>query len=167
MYNLERGFAYTADGNNPGGVGNRMHESNLGGGRVWLDEGVLFYLLETRTVKPNVISLSDGEVKGRRADVIRTTLNNLTTDFYLHRETHLPLKVALISKRDGKVYWYKSFSDYVTIDGIQMPRVVNMDGDGKLPLDFQFNVEYDEQLFERPPSALAAPDVWQAKLLRR
>jgi hypothetical protein len=82
-------------------------------------------------------------------------------DFYLDRKTRLPLKVALISKTDGKVYWHKTFSEYADVGGIQMPVVVHLGGGGKLPTSFQFNVEYDQRIFERPPSALAPADAWR------
>jgi hypothetical protein len=165
MYNLELGFGYTADGERPGGGAVKLHESSLGGGRVVLEDAQLFYLMETRWAKPTPVSVSSGEVNGRRADVVRTILGDRTVDFYLDRKTRLPLKVALISKTDGKVYWYKTFSEYADVGGIQMPLVVRPDGGGKLPTSFQFNVEYDERIFERPPSALAAPDAWRTEPL--
>ena len=165
MYNLELGLGYTADGARPGGGAVRLHESSLGGGAVVLEEAQLFYLLETRWVKPTPVSVSKGEVRGRRADVVRTILGDRTVDFYLDRETRLPLRVALISRLDGKVYQYKTFSEYADVGGIQVPLVVRLDGGGKLPTSFQFNVEYDRRIFEEPPSALAASDAWRAKLL--
>ena len=164
MYNLERGFGFSADGNSPGGAATRLHQSNLGGGRVVLEETQLYYLLETRWLKPTLLGVTSGEVGGRRADVVRVTVGGRVVDYYLDKKTHLPLKVALISKLDGGVYFYKTFSDYAPVDGIQMPSVMRVDGDGKLPLSYQFNVDYDRQLFERPPSALAAADAWKAKL---
>lgn len=163
MFNLERGFGFTADGNAPGGAATRLHESNLGGGVVVLEDTQLYYLLETRWLKPTILGVAGGEVGGRRADVVRVTAGGRTVDYYLDRKTHLPLKVALISKLDGEVYFYKTFSDYAPVDGIQMPLVVRIDGDGKLPVSYQLNVDYDRHLFERPPSALAAADAWKAK----
>ncbi|HEV2802563.1 MAG TPA: hypothetical protein VGW12_18975 [Pyrinomonadaceae bacterium] len=163
MFNLERGFGFTADENRPGGGAVRLHQSNLGGGAVVLEEAQIFYLLETRWLKPSVVGVSEERVGGRRVDVVRVMAGDRPVDYYLDRKTHLPLKVALISKQSGAVYFYRTFSDYAPVDGIQMPRTVNVDGDGRLPISFRFNVDYDQQLFERPPSAAESADAWKAK----
>lgn len=163
MYNLERGFAYTSDSDGPEAAAIKLHESNLGGGRITLVDAQLFYLMETQWVKPTIIGVSKGEVGGRRTNVVRTRFEDRTIDFYLDRETHLPLKVALVDETNGKVYLSKTFSDYTTIDGIKLPLKVDTRGKGNLSNSYQLNVEYDEQLFERPPSALAGPDPWRRK----
>jgi hypothetical protein len=93
--------------------------------------------------------------------VVRTRFEGRTVDFYLDRGTRLPLKVALVDESNGKEYMYQTLSDYATIDGIELPLKVDTRGSGNLPNSYQLNVEYDEQLFEHPPSALSRPDAWR------
>jgi len=161
MYNLEQRVAYTSDSGRPGAAAVKLHESNLGGGHIELVDAQLLYLMETRWVKPTLVGVSSGEVDGHRADVVRTRFEGRTVDFYLDRGTHLPLKVALVDESNGKEYMYETLSDYATIDGIKLPLKVDTRGSGNLPNTYQLNVEYDEQLFERPPSALSGPDAWR------
>ncbi|HEY0408343.1 MAG TPA: hypothetical protein VGC89_21590 [Pyrinomonadaceae bacterium] len=163
MYNLEQRVAYSSNSGRPGAAAVKLHESNLGGGRIELVDAQLFYLMETQWVKPTLVGVSSGEVGWHRADVVRTQFEGRTIDYYLDRKTHLPLKVALVDESNGREYMYETQSDYANIDGIQLPLKVDTRGTGNLSNSYQFNVEYDQQLFERPPSALAGPDAWRRK----
>jgi hypothetical protein len=36
-------------------------------------------------------------------------------------------------------------------------------GDADIPTSIQLDVEYDERIFERPPSIEAGPEAWRAR----
>ncbi|MGB9177709.1 MAG: hypothetical protein WCB68_00570, partial [Pyrinomonadaceae bacterium] len=90
-------------------------------------------------------------------------LGERRVDFYLGHESHLPLKMALVDRDDGRAYYSIEFYEYAETQGIQLPRYIGFRGKGHLPQVFQFNVEYDEQVFKCPPTVAAGPDAWKAK----
>ena len=59
---------------------------------------------------------------------------------------------------------WQEFCDYRDVGGIQMPSKERMNPKYPMyPIAFQFNVEYDPEIFERPPSVEAGPDAWRPK----
>jgi hypothetical protein len=125
---------------------------------------VLYYLLETQWVKPVPIGVTSGGRVGRRTvDIVQTLVDGKRVDFYLDRESHLPLKVAFVNERDGRSYYWIMFSDYAPVKGIQMPQRTNGMGDADIPTSIQLDVGYDESIFERPPSIEAGAEAWRAR----
>jgi hypothetical protein len=49
-------------------------------------------------------------------------------------------------------------SEYADVDGIQMPHKIE-----DIPQRYRFNVDYDEALFEVPPTVEAGPEAWRPK----
>jgi hypothetical protein len=129
----------------------------------------LYYLLETRWVKPEPVKLYSGTIRHKSVDVIQTTVNGyVRVDFHLDRKSHLPLEVAFPSDdsvgiRYGRGTYYATFSDYEDVNGIQMPRKVGHLDKPKISDSVRVNVEYDPDIFERPPTIEAGPDAWKEK----
>lgn len=161
MYNLERGIAYQASDSNPYSA-TELHKDSVGGGDVLITNAQIFSLLETRWLQPTPVGVSNGKVGRRETDVVRTVINDELVDFYLDRETHLPLKIAFL-QNDGRAYYYATLSDYRLVDGIQIPHKMNYKDTGNVSENCRFNVEYDKSLFERPPTVAAGPDAWKPK----
>lgn len=122
----------------------------------------LNYLMETRWVKPIPVSVERGKVGWHSVDIVRTVVREYPKEeeqvsFALDRKTHLPRQVIYHTVSFGKEYSGGiSLSDYVAINGIQMP--------GKFGRDrttYQFNVDYNEQIFHQPPSRDACIYAWK------
>ncbi|MER3453502.1 MAG: hypothetical protein C4344_07780 [Acidimicrobiia bacterium] len=95
-------------------------------------------------------------------DIVQTVVDGERVDFYLDRESHLPLKISFPAADERGTY-YVTFSDYREVDGIQMPRRVSYMGGGWILTNYQLNVAYDEAIFERPPSIEAGPEAWHRR----
>ncbi|MEE9235068.1 MAG: hypothetical protein V3U28_06505 [Candidatus Acidoferrales bacterium] len=128
----------------------------------------LCFLLETRWVKPVPIKVEKERIGWKKFDVLHAEVEaygeRSYVVFYFDPETHLPSKVGFKDVEDAKYYYWVYMSDYVEISGIQMPRKVGYyRGPARIPITFQFNVEYDEQVFEQPPTVDAGPEAWKVK----
>lgn len=79
--------------------------------------------------------------------------------FALDRKTHLPRQVIYHKVRSGKEYsGGVPLSDYIAVNGVQMPGKVGSDR-----TTYQFNVDYNQQIFEVAPSQKAGIDAWKNK----
>lgn len=135
----------------------------------------VFYLMETKWVRPVPVR-TRVEGKGKKQqDVIETEVGRFRIDFYLDRKTHLPAK--LVTQEDygdlrmpREMNLMVTFEEYFEVDGIQMPRRVT-----RVPLltqvnrrdtelaRYKFNVNYDEKIFKSPISRKAKFKDWERK----
>ena len=124
------------------------------------DEGITqvqyLYLMETRWVKPTPIGVTKDNIGLKQVDVLHTRFENKRVDYFLDRKTHLPARVAVFYNDSDRATFMFDFSDYVTVNGIQMP---GRQKKGKI--NFQINARYDESIFTRSPSIEAGPKAWQ------
>jgi hypothetical protein len=122
----------------------------------------LNFLMETRWVKPIPVSVERGKVGRHAVDIVRTILKGNggveeRVSFALDRESHLPRQVIYHTITFGKEYTGAvPLSDYSEVNGIQMPSKVY----GKRWV-FQLNVDYNERVFEQPPSREAGIEAWK------
>lgn len=122
----------------------------------------LDFLMETRWVKPIPVSVDRGKVGRHAVDIVHTVLKGdrgveEKVSFALDRESHLPRQVIYHTITFGKEYTGAvPLSDYTAINGIQMPSKVY----GKRWV-FDLNVDYNERIFEQPPSREAGIDAWK------
>ena len=128
------------------------------------DEGITqvqyLYLMETKWVKPVPLSVTKGSIGLKQVDVLHTRFENKRVDYFLDRKTHLPARVAVFYNDSERATLMFDFSDYVTVNGIQMP---GRQKKGKI--NFQINAPYDESIFTRSPSIEAGPKAWQSPLV--
>src|SRR5882724_1387241 len=155
MHNLERNLSYTINHADPV-PRNEGRGSNLFRGAPALTDAQRYYLLETQWMKPKPVKVATGRVGPQETDVVETLSDGSRVDFHLDRKSHLPLEVAIpsddsIGTSYGRGTYYVTFSDYREVSGIQMPHRVGFLTNDKLPNAFEINVDYDEQIFERPP----------------
>jgi hypothetical protein len=52
-------------------------------------------------------------------------------------------------------------SDYVEISGIKVPQTIKYDDGTEYNQSYQFNVEYNKDVFIRPPGIEAGPEAWK------
>src|SRR5205814_3458352 len=128
----------------------------------------LFYLMETRWQRPQPISAESGKLNGKPVDIVHTAVNERKVDFVLDRQTHLLMEVVDYSPT-GKRYsdTATDFSNYAEVSGIQMPQKELYFKKIHLEVSYQINVDYDERLFERPPTIEAGPEAWRKRSNRR
>jgi len=161
MINAERGVGYVAnsdDPKSPHGLGGDFPAS----ARYVNNTEQMYYLLETRWLKPQPFEASAGEVGGRRADVVRARVAGREAVFFFDRKTHLTLKVVFPSTNgEGPGVWFK---DYAEVDGVMLPTKVSYHRNNKyLACSFLLNPNFDERVFERVPTIEAGPDAWRRR----
>lgn len=85
---------------------------------------------------------------------------DLYIDFSLDRETHLPVKVSYSRMKSGEEgSWTEiTLSEYVDVNGIKVPSKTDTDR-----IVVRLNVDYDEELFSKPPSIAAGPEAWRVR----
>lgn len=123
-------------------------------------------LLETRWLKPELLSARKEKVENRSYDVVETRIEGERNriDFYFDEKTHLLYMLDFIDMKTGKSYQWTRYYNYTTVDGIQVPTEYNSRFVGrKTPVKIDFNVEYDETVFEKQPSIKATPNDWKKK----
>lgn len=127
----------------------------------------LRYFMETKWVKPIPISVEKGKAGRKSVDVVQTIVSGPTRGgkneeriaFALDQKTHLPLQIIFYTVSFGQEYsGAVPLSDYVDVDGIQMPSKVY-----GLKTNCQINVDYDEQIFMREPNIEAGIQQWMKK----
>jgi hypothetical protein len=98
----------------------------------------------------------------RPVDVVQTTVNGKRVDFGLDPKTHLLVTVSYYDVVRGKTYVTSlALSDYVEISGIKVPQTIKYDDGTEYNQSYQFNVEYNQDLFIKPPSIEAGPEAWK------
>lgn len=125
--------------------------------------------MESQWIKPIPIKVKEGKVRGRLADVLHTNVESRRVIFYLDKKTHLPHRVRLCSASElreceGSKYSFVDLDEYVLVDGIQMPRKVSWEGGAYRRFEFQINVEYEPQFFDRSLSLENYQYAWKPKV---
>jgi hypothetical protein len=129
--------------------------------------------METKWLKPKVMGLDEATLGKRKLDVVHTLLKDdvegflpedLYIDFWIDRETHLPVKVSYSRMKYGeKGSWNEiTLSGYVDVNGIKVPLNETIEGVTDR-ISVQLNVDYDQELFSKPPSIAAGPEAWRVK----
>ena len=137
------------------------------------------YLLETKWCHPEPIRVTRLAINNKKLDVVETRIKDEETgyvdriDFAIEPES---LVVFRVYEYGGKIdrkepLGVVCFDNYQVVDGIQMPQASYERIFDKLtdkcyfrPLSVKINVEYDKNLFERPPTVDAGSDDWKPKL---
>ena len=133
------------------------------GNVVWTK--FVIYLLESKWWKPIPETISVGQINGKKVDIIQTTVDGKKVDFFLSQENHLPVRISFHNFNEiMRITEINSIdvSDYVEIAGLKMPaKMKDIDGN-KVSLTYQFNVEYNESIFQTPPPFNAGLEAWKA-----
>ncbi len=165
------------------------NQGRLPGRQSFVDEfvyrmlrGQFFYLLETAFLQPEPVATRPGRVGRVEVDIVETRLpeTDATMDtqtihrveYYLDRETHLPIRIVVFRtvsspprpRHPAKDYAREeayTLGGYTDVDGIQMPTVVNWERTNreKNTYSYRFNVDYDERIFTEPPNLVAHPEL--------
>jgi hypothetical protein len=165
MHNYEQGIHWAYVDHRKGGWVSPAHDQEIYRSSMSLIiNAQLNYLMETKWVKPIPVSVERGKVGRHAVDIVRTVVRAYpkgeeTVSFALDRKSHLPRQVIYHTVTFGKEYsGGVSLSDYTSVSGVQMPGKVGSDR----PI-YQFNVDYNQRVFEQPPSLEAGIDAWKNK----
>lgn len=159
MYNYDTNIKYVISDGEPNHPPEPITETRR---NTALRNVQLSVLLESQWLKPTLVKASTGTVGLRPVDIVQTTVGGERVDFAFDRTTHLPVRVRYYDVVRGKTYVnVQSFSDYTEVGGIKVPQTIMHDDGSKYKASFQFNVEYQEDIFVKPPSISAGPNAWK------
>lgn len=139
-------------------------------GRQRLQEVQLVHLMESRWLKPTPVRVWTEGRGSRKVDVVETRVDDMQVEYYLDRESHLPVRVRyeMRIRKGGKEEWLYEFriKEYMEVDGIKLGRRVDAKHifPGwfvKKEYDWELNVDYDPCIFEGPPRIEDGPDGWR------
>lgn len=179
MTNLDYGVHLSAS--YEGTVASEKLTPVTGGGDYrdgWLIEACAF-LLETKWARPSPVRIRTERIGKERLDVIETVFDqfpppyrNWGLDYYVDPES-LEIKHVAWTTGGQRPFHVYHFGRGTVVDGIMVPCMfgVSMGSEKKdqwsntamRPMSFKFNVDYNPQLFEVPPSVAAGPDAWKKK----
>lgn len=128
-------------------------------------EQQLIYLMETKWLQPTLIGARVVRLKGKEVDVIVASYGKETFEYFIDRNTHLPLRVDTRTRMKYTQGEYEDsfvLGDYVEVQGIKFPRVVGRGG-ADTETTYQVNVAYDAGIFQRPPTIDMGPRAWEPK----
>jgi hypothetical protein len=167
MFNFERNFGYTIFASHPDGVQERDRlDEEL---RSRFLDPQLYYLLETRWFKPELLAAYKDKLNGEPVDVVEVRVSGYGKPFrfkiYLDEKTHLPIRIgALSDERNGEMFDWVELGEYKEKAGIKVPTMIKgkyTGGWNKVILEI--NPDYDPQVFEREPDPKAGPFQWRRK----
>jgi hypothetical protein len=138
-----------------------------------LREPQLYYLLETKWFKPQILRASKSKIGGKSVDLVEVFVTGYGTPFrygvFLDEKTHLPVRIGTYANdRQDDMFSWVNLSEYREISGIKVPTAISSKLDpswGRPRLEI--NPEYDPAVFERQPDMKAGPFQWRAKGQRR
>jgi hypothetical protein len=127
-------------------------------------EQQLLFLMETKWLQPTLIGARVARLKGKEVDVIEASYGKETFEYFIDRDTHLPLKVDTRTRMKYTQGEYEDsfvLGDYVEVQGIKFPRVAGRGG-ADTETTYQVNVAYDAGIFQRPPTIDMGPEAWRS-----
>jgi len=163
MLNFERNFGYKTFGNP---LDLRRIDSLSPEQRSRLLDPQLYYLLETKWFKPELLKAFKEKFNGKQIDIVEVRVSGYGKSFrfkvYLDDRTHLPARIgALSDERNGEMFDWVDLGDYREIAGIKVPTAISGRGSSWNKVILEINPEYNPEFFEREPDTKAGPFQWR------
>lgn len=159
MYNYDTNMKYVISEGEPNNLPEPITDKEKKDPPLY---SLLVELPETKWLKPAPVKAGSGRIGLRPVDTVQTTVNGKRVDFALDQKTHLPVRVSYYDVVKGKTYITTlDLSDYVEISGIKVPQGIKYDDGTAYQQSYQFNVEYNEDIFIKPPPIEAGPEAWK------
>lgn len=156
MYDYDRNVMYNGAPSNPE---TRLQPITQDKNKAF-DNAPIAVLLETKWLRPLPLKAWAEWIGARTVDVVQTTVNDRRIDFAFDQQTHLLSEVRFHNVVNGKTFVdVQRYSDYVEVDGIKVPQALTYVQGGLEKSAVRFNVEYDENVFLKPPT-MKNPIAW-------
>lgn len=162
VHNFETGFGYAAR------VSKSVKEQTFQDIRTMAFSNMeiinlqLIYLLETKWIKPEVLSAEKSKVNGKNVDLIKVLVKSDKGEnrigVFLDEQTHLPIRIGYIHPNGGHFFRIMNMRGYRDFDGLMLPTetsVENIMSWNKVNVDY--NVSYDSKLFDQVPDLETIP----------
>lgn len=131
----------------------------------------ILYLMESRWLKPEIIGMRSGNADGADVQIVETRFDGRRVDFALDPKTLLPAQIKFYDTGfDGGLRLRTArMWNYIEVDGIKVPQRMSysdtISRGGTEEMTIRFNVEYDPNIFLKPPAKLT-PDAWTKKSIK-
>lgn len=128
----------------------------------------ILYLLESKWLKPHVIGVKPGKVDGTDVQIVETRIDGRRVDVAFDLKTFLPTQIEFYDTGfdGGPRLNTARLWNYTEVDGIKVPQAMTYSGTiskgGVEKMTIRFNVEYDPDIFLKPPAKLT-PEAWKKK----
>lgn len=141
--------------------------------------GLLYTLLETKWIQPRLVGSDIIKIDGKEYDVVCTEVtypenqknNRQVTrrhDYLFDRTTHLVFRnIRYFDKPTGVSDYTIEYSNYVDVKGIKFARYIrdkfsqDKHWSDRTEYITDIDVDYREDLFDKPPSIKDGPDGWK------
>jgi hypothetical protein len=127
------------------------------------------YFLETAFVQPRPTRVTSAG----QFDLVETDVDGQRVDFYLDRNSHLPLRIETVRtlvpppqarfRGTGTLTYRYTLEQYRAVAGIQVPTRLALGGDFA-DAEIEVNLDLDPKLFETPPDNVTQADEWRRYL---
>jgi hypothetical protein len=164
MFNFESNIGFTIFGDNPPDV--RKKQGLNPELRSRLRNPQLYYFLETRWFKPEILRASKSNISGKSVDIVEVLVKGYGTPhrygIFLDEKTHLPVRIGTYSDRrqDEMVAWV-DLGEYREVAGIKVPTAISSKGGRWDRVQIEINADYKPEAFEREPNMKAGPYQWR------
>lgn len=162
MINYDKPISYGIFSNDPLNTHeNRSPELNP---HYYIKTPQLWYFLETKWYKPELIKGYESEVLSEKTDAIEIKTPLFPAIIHLSKKTHLPILISYLSRMNRKSFNNVQLSDYKEISGIWLPHGIREDNHKKILRRLEINPLYDPAVFEQPPVFSKGPNQWRVKV---
>lgn len=128
----------------------------------------VIYLLETKYDRPQPVRVTRQKLKGRSFDVLEVNFEGTKIEYFYEPEEMLVRKIVVYAEKGFPIHIYEFF-EYAIIDGLKMPQselsyVARFPDNVKSQISFQFNVDYDPDIFTRINLKARTVEAWKRTL---
>jgi hypothetical protein len=125
------------------------------------------FLLETRWLQPEILDVRSERISRRDYHVVTADVPGQRLEYFIDAETHLVRQIRQVTEFSEFGFisnW--DFEGYEAVDGIMMPTRTEVQGLNPNIVqawEFQFNVDYDPEIFDREPVLEDGPQSWMKR----
>jgi hypothetical protein len=137
--------------------------------RAYMEDPQLLYLLETKWVKPELLTATKATLEWRSVDLVKIRQEEFQISVYFDAKTHLPVRIAYHVDEDGgklkagDIFEWYGLSQYRDVNGIMLPHKITHTHNPTRWLKYEINPAFDPDVFKRKPNLTAGPEQWRPK----
>ena len=127
-------------------------------------KGLKLKLLGARLDKITLLrSEKNNKLQEKEVYLVETMIDERKVEFAFDKESFLPIQFSFywMENLQREPYMFQ-FYDYVENNGLKVPKHTYFNDGHFDTLEYEFNVDYDPEIFERSPLEMS-PDAWRKK----